>query len=348
MKPLRLAVAGAGAIGLAHARRIAAAEGCELAALVDPAPRAAALEPWRGVPLFAGLEPMLDAVRPDGVILATPNALHVDGALHCIARRVPVLVEKPVADTLPEAWRLVEAAEVAGVPVLVGHHRRHSPMLALAREVVASGRLGRLVSLAASATFRKPDSYFAQGPWRREPGGGVILINLVHEIDGLRMLAGEITAVQALASNAARGFAVEDTAAIGLRFAGGALGSIALSDAAVGPHSWEQTIGEDPRYDRHEGIDTCVIAGERGSLALPTMRLRTYDGGEEPSWWAPLRTERLALQPEDPLARQLRHFCAVVRGEAEPLVTARDAARTLAATLAVSQAAREGRTVLLP
>jgi predicted dehydrogenase len=297
------------------------------------------------VPLFATLEAMLDATRPDGAILATPNALHVSGALACIARRVPVLVEKPIAESLVEAQRLVAAAAASGVPVLVGHHRRHSAILEAAQRVIASGQLGRLVSVNGSATFRKPDSYFTEAPWRSQPGGGPILINLVHEIDNLRALLGEVVEVQALASNAARGFAVEDTVAINLRFASGVLGTFLLSDAAASPRSWEQTTGENAHYDRHADEDCYVIAGEQGSLELPTMRLRRYTG--ERSWFAAMHTETIDVPVVDPLVQQLTHFCAVIRGEEAPRVRAADAARTLEVTLAVAQAAASHQAMSL-
>jgi len=344
---LRIAIAGAGVIGRTHLTAVAASPECRLVALVDPAPAADELARAAGVPLYSKLAAMLAAERPDGVILATPNTLHVEGALACIAQGVPVLVEKPVAGSLQAARCLVEAVATRGVAVLVGHHRRHSAILEQARAVVAGGRLGRLVAVSGSATFRKPDDYFSQAPWRRQAGGGggPILINMVHEVDNLRVLAGEITEVQAMASRAARGFEVEDTVAISLRFANGVLGSFLLSDAATGPRSWEQTTGENPAYDHHPDEDCYVLSGERGSLSVPTLRLRSY--GDQASWFAPLATDRLALSQADPILRQLAHFCAVLRGEAAPRVTAEDAARTLAATLAIAEAARSGRTVRL-
>ncbi|MEY2873589.1 MAG: hypothetical protein RLZZ373_960, partial [Pseudomonadota bacterium] len=211
MTPTRIAVAGAGIIGRAHIDVLLNSSTCALAAIVDPSPGAQALAEQRGVPLFASLAALIVADRPDAVVLATPNALHVPQALACLEAKLPVLVEKPIAPTVAEAETLARRAEASGIPVLVGHHRAHSPIMAKAREVIASGQLGRLVGVMGSATFYKPDHYFADGPWRREPGGGPILINLIHEVHNLRMLCGEIVAVQAFSSNAVRGFAVEDT-----------------------------------------------------------------------------------------------------------------------------------------
>ncbi|WP_280151236.1 Gfo/Idh/MocA family oxidoreductase [Piscinibacter sp. XHJ-5] len=338
--PLRLAVAGAGLIGRAHIERIADHDDCLLAGVTDPSPAAADVARAAGVPLFDDLPTMLGALRPDGVILATPNAMHVPGALQCIERGVPVLVEKPVADTLEDAHRLADAAAATRVPVLVGHHRRHSRILEAARSVISSGRLGRIVAVNGSATFHKPAGYFRDGPWRTRRGGGPILINLVHEIDNLRMLLGEVAQVQAMASSAARGFEVEDTAAISLRFHSGALGTFLLSDTAASARSWEQTTGENAAYDRHADEDCYIIAGDRGSLNVPTMRLCTSVG--EPSWFTPMAIEVLDRSVGDPLARQLAHFCAVIRGHDEPLVSAADAARTLRVTLAVVESARRG------
>ena len=340
--PVRIALAGAGLIGRAHAARLRESPAAALAALADPAPAAAALAAELGVPHFATLEAMLDAARPDGVILATPNAMHVEGGLACVARGVPALVEKPIADTVADAERLVAAGERAGIPLLVGHHHRHNPIIARARELVRGGALGRVVTAAGFTTFLKPEPYFAAGPWRREKGGGPVLINLIHGIDDLRFVVGEIDGVQAVTSNAVRGFAVEDSAVALLRFEGGALGTFTLSDTAAAPWSWEMGSRENPAYP-HIGEDCYLIGGTEGALAVPSLRRWRYRG--ERSWMAPLSVETETVAPADPLARQIAHFAAVIRGEAEPLVSGRDALRTLAATLAVHEAAAAGREV---
>jgi predicted dehydrogenase len=343
MNPVRIAVAGAGVIGRRHIELIRESGSCELAAIVDPAPGAALLARECGVPLYPALAELFAASPPQAVIAATPNALHVQNGIECARHGVPVLIEKPIADSLTGAEQLIAAAERAGIAVLVGHHRRHSPILAKAREIVRQGRLGRLVAIIGSALYYKPDSYFSDGPWRREPGGGPILINMSHEVDDLRSVCGEIFAVQAFASSAVRGFPVEDTVTVGLRFGNGALGSFILSDTVAAARSWEQTSGENASYARYPDEDCYLISGVDGSLAVPTMRLKTVVG--ERSWWRPMREEIVAVERDDPLRLQLEHFCAVVRGEAKPLVEGRDALQTLRVTLAIAEAARTGRIV---
>jgi predicted dehydrogenase len=345
MARTRVAVAGAGYIGQAHMVVAAASPSCLLSAVVDPSPGAVETARRAGVPLYASLDELIARDRPDGVILATPNALHVPQALQCIAAGLPILLEKPVAPTVAEAERLVQVVEAGAARVLIGHHRAHSPIMAKARQVVESGQLGRLVAVMGSATFFKPAEYFADAPWRREPGGGPILINLIHEVHNLRMLCGEIVAVQAFTSNAVRGHAVEDTVAINLRFAGGALGSFMLSDTAACPRSWEQTSQENKAYPSYDDEDCYVITGTNGSLSVPTMRLKTYPRPEDRSWWKPFEASVVSLVRDDPLKHQMEHFGAVVRGEAAPLVSARDGLANLRVTEAIVAAARSGSTV---
>jgi predicted dehydrogenase len=164
-------------------------------------------------------------------------------------------------------------------------------------------------------------------------------------VHNLRMLCGDIIAVQALASHATRGFPVEDTVAINLRFANGALGSFMLSDTAACARSWEQTSQENKAYPTYPDEDCYVVIGTFGSLSVPTMRLKTYDKAEDRSWWKPFRMSVAEMVRDDPLVRQFEHFGAVVRGDVEPLVTARDGLANLRITEAIVHAAKSGQTV---
>jgi len=345
MNKTRIAVAGAGYIGLAHMGVTQRSPTCMLSAVVDPDPAAEAVAAKAGVPLYRSLDEMLEKNRPDGVILATPNKLHVEHALKCIEAGVPMLLEKPIAPGVEQAEVLVEQADLAGAKILIGHHRAHSPIMARAKEMIDEGRLGKLVAVMGAAAFFKADEYYAEAPWRREPGGGPILINMIHEVHNLRMLCGDIVAVQAFSSHATRGFPVEDTVAINLRFANGALGSFMLSDTAACARSWEQTSQENKAYATYLDEDCYVIAGTFGSLSVPTMRMKTYARAQDRSWWKPFEVSVAEMTREDPLARQIEHFGRVVRGETEPIVSARDGLRNLRITEAITEAAKSGSIV---
>ncbi|MFN0195018.1 MAG: Gfo/Idh/MocA family protein [Aestuariivirga sp.] len=338
LRQVKIAVAGAGDIGRRHMGAICEDPGCTLVAIVDPQPNGAMAAERFQTAHYSDLAQMIDAAEPDGVIIAAPNALHVPLAELCIARRIPVLVEKPISDDTLSAYALADLAETAGVPVLVGHHRRHNPIIRRAREIVESGTLGEITAVSAAWLVRKPDDYF-NVRWRSEPGGGPILINLIHDIDCLRFLAGEIVAVQATTSNRRRGLRVEDSAAVLITFANGALGTLVLSDATPSPWSWELTSGETTSYAYPRVATDCYrISGSRASLGVPTLRMWRHDSAQ--SWQSPILEERHPVAEEDPLRLQIRHFVEVIRGKSLPVITARDAARTLEVTLAVTKSAQ--------
>ena len=341
--PLRIAVIGAGMFGRRHVETLSNEPLCTPVAIADPMPEAAAFAKERGLAYFAEHETLLDEIRPDGVIIAAPNALHAPVGLACAARKVPMLVEKPVAETVEAAEALVAAAARTGTPMLVGHHRRYNPIIEKAREIVQGGGIGRLTAVTGLWLVKKPDPYFDVA-WRRQPGGGPILINLIHDIDMLRFIAGEITAVTAFTASAARGFPVEDSAAIALRFANGAVGTMTISDAVAAPWNWELTSREYAMYAPAD--ENCLMfAGTEGALTVPKLELWRYPGAK--GWTSPLARESLGAPPADPQARQIHHFCQVIRGAARPRIDGADGTRTLAATLAVKRAAETGTPVLL-
>jgi predicted dehydrogenase len=315
----------------------------KLAAIADPGPAACELAAALDVPWFADPMELLASTDARAVIVATPNATHADLGAACLQRKLPVLMEKPIADTLANARRLCEAAEASGVPLMVGHQRRHNPLLRRAREMVRAGLLGRPVSATVMATWLKPDSYFAM-EWRRKAGGGPVLINMIHDIDLLRFLLGEVVSVQAQRSSGVRGFEVEDTAAALLRFECGALATLVTSDAATAPWNWDLAAGEASHYAKQD-VDSIFITGTDASMTLPQLQVFQFRGAR--GWHEPLSMERTPLHRGDPYVEQLRHLRAVAEGREAPLCSARDGLRTLEATLAVHEAAVSGGTVRL-
>lgn len=248
---------------------------------------------------------------------------------------IPVLVEKPIADTLHAAMRIEEVSKRTGVPVLVGHHRRHNPIVTRAVEAIHSGLLGEIIAVQGQFWLYKPDDYF-DAQWRTRDGGGPILINFIHDIDLLRAFCGDIAEIQAMRSNRQRGHAVEDTAAILLRFESGALGTFTLSDTIAAPWSWEMTSGENPIYPHRPG--SCYrIGGTKGSLSLPDLTFWQHKGPR--SWWEAIEPQTLHTEPrsEDAFTLQFKHFLDVIEG-APPKVSAAQGRASLEAVLAALEA----------
>jgi predicted dehydrogenase len=271
--------------------------------------------------------------RPEAVIVSNPTALHLDVAIPAAQAGCAILLEKPISHSAQGVDVLQEAVARAGAPVLVGFQLRYHPCLLRARELIQAGRLGRLVSARVHFGEYLP----AWHPWedyrsgyaaRAELGGGVLLTQC-HSMDYLPWLVG---AVAALWGNLARlsdlEIDVEDTAEIGLRFEGGALGSMHIDYA------------QQPATHRLE------ISGTAGSLACDLMAgtLRYYDvaaqaweeSGLPPAW------ERNTMFLEE-----MGHFLSVVRGESRPSCTLEDGIRVMQIIDAVRESHRTGRMITL-
>lgn len=345
MAPVRIGVIGAGLIGRKHIEVLRSGNPLyTLAGVADPSAAAKKEGEDLGYPVYATLEELLDRAKPDGAVVATPNQLHVANALACIARKIPVIVEKPISDTVASAMQLVETAEKAGVAILTGHHRRHNPIMRRAIEIIKNGGVGKVVAANALWLSHKPKGYHDLA-WRKEPGGGPVLINAIHDIDCLRQMCGDIETVQATASNGVRGFKVEDTAAAVLRFKSGALGTLLVSDVASSSWNWEWTSQENPFYPYQP--DNCFfIAGTLGSLAVPSLEHRWHEPGKE-DWALPLTERREPVKPADPYYEQMKNFTGVIRGTEKPVLDGRNGAITLATTLAISLSAKTGAPVVV-
>ncbi|MCW1750421.1 Gfo/Idh/MocA family protein [Rhizobium acaciae] len=343
MKPLEIAVMGAGLIGRRHVERILSEPGTVLSAVIDPSAAGRDFAETVGARSYRNFLDIRVEDRPDGVIVATPNQLHVENGMEIVAVGIPVLIEKPIADDVDAAAALVAAGEKAGIPLLVGHHRRHNPMVLAVKQIVDGGRLGRIVTVHGTFWVAKPDDYF-DIPWRREAGAGPVFVNLIHDVDLFRYLFGEVEAVHAMESHAVRNHAVEDTTVVTLRFASGVLATLNGSDAVAAPWSWETTTGENPAFPRYDQF--CYqIGGTRGSLGIPDLTLWT--SSSKPDWLEQLAQERVPYQAADPLCVQLRHFCDVIRGDATPLVSGREGLATLRVVEAIKRSARWGQMIHL-
>ena len=338
---VRIGVIGAGFMGRQHIDFIRALPGAALAAVADPAAAAGAFD----CSIYDSAAAMIDAEALDAVIIANPNPLHVETAIECLEAGVAVLLEKPVAVDYGESLRLVDAVARLDGRLLVGHHRRHHPAIARARSAIHDGEIGELIAVSGLWSARKEDAYFTDTPWHREQGAGVMLINVVHDLDLLRHLCGEVAEVQAITSSHARGLEVEDTVSLSLRFESGAIGSFLASDAGVSPWGWDQSTEETLAFPYLPDGVAYRLVGTRGALSVPNLAKYTYDPTVSADWHSPLSRTYLAIAPRGSFQAQLAHFVEVARSETEPLVSAEDASRTLALVEAAALAARTGTTV---
>lgn len=344
MDPVRLAVIGAGVIGKRHIAAIADCSDAKLVAVADPDEATERVAEENGAAWFGDCEDMLAAIGPDGAVVATPTEHHMEPVLSALKAGAHVLIEKPIAATAQEAERIEREARDAGRHVLVGHHRRYYPLVEKARELVSGGAIGQLVAVSGQWTVLKPPAYFSAG-WRKKREAGPVLTNLVHEIDTLRHICGEVISVTAEISSGVLGFEKEDVAALTLGFENGALGAMVISDQAPSPWAWEFATGENPAFPK-SGQNACRFMGTGAALDFPNLTLWTHETGES-GWNHEMQPWSLESILGDAFAAQCRHFCAVVRGDEQPRIDAADGAKSLRATLAVFASAKAGRRITL-
>jgi predicted dehydrogenase len=337
-----------GLIGTAHARTLRKVEECELVAVADVDEKHRETAAQLGVKYYQDYEAMIRSETLHGVILATPNHLHVPMGIACAQQGLHLLVEKPIASTLAEADRLIEAAAQNKVRILVGHQRRFNALVEKTREIVRGGELGRLVGATITWALLKPPEYFEGSfAWRKNKGGGPILINLIHEIDNLRYICGEIDEVSAISSNRVRNFSVEDTAGVTLRFDSGAVGSVFVSDCAPSVSAYEGTTGENPLV-YHDFGNCYQFYGTEASLSFPQMKKLFYSDPAKMGWHYPITEQGVKVfQGDDPYVKEFRHFAKVILGEEPSRISGEDGRRTLEVTLAIQRSGETGQAVHL-
>ena len=348
MDRVRLGMIGMGLIGTAHVKTLAKVEECDLIAISDTDERHRDVATGLGVSFYRDYTEMIAKEKLQGVIIATPNHLHAPMGIACAQRGLHLFVEKPIASTVSEADRLIEAAKQNRVHILVGHQRRFNALVEKAREIVRGGELGKLVGATITWALLKPPEYFEGSfTWRKNKGGGPILINLIHEIDNLRYICGEIREVFAVTSNKVRKFSVEDTASVTFRFENGAVGTAFVSDCAPSLSAYEATTGENPLI-YHDFGNCYHFYGTNASLLFPQMKKLFYSDPAKLGWHYPITEQGLkVIQEDDPYVKEFRHFSKVIRGEETPRISGEDGRKTLEVTLAIQKSGETGQPVHL-
>lgn len=343
--PLTIAVIGGGGlIGIRHCQYVFENPNSTLAAIVDPGPDAVEVARRFDVPLHRTVDELLASPhKPEAAIVCTPNHTHVPVGIQLARAKVHILCEKPISIDCASAQTLNEEVERNGVQLVIGHHRRFNPYMLALKGIVDSGKLGRIVAVNGLWTTIKPPSYFqGANAWRSRKGsGGVVLINVIHDIDLMHYLFGPIVSVHAEKTQAQRSAAneaVEEGAALILKFESGLVGTFIISDNVASPHSFEQGTGENPNLPM-TGSDVYRVFGSRGTVSFPDMTWSSYQTAE-PSWNNSILQTTLPVPNKDqaPLALQLEHFVKVCRGDEVPTCPGKEGLRALAVCEAVTTA----------
>jgi predicted dehydrogenase len=212
-KTMNVAVIGLGWMGRVHLRNYTEMPGVRVAGVMDTnAETLAAMHAQFGVPVFDNLDALLDQPQ-DAVNICVPTVLHLPVGLAVLARGIPALIEKPLAASAAEGRQLLEAAQKAGVQIMVGHIERFNPAVQRVRELAAEDKV-------ISITIERVGPY----PPRIQDVGVVRDLGS-HDIDLIRHISG---------SEYKRVFAVtattigkhEDTALITAEMENGVLGQI--------------------------------------------------------------------------------------------------------------------------
>jgi predicted dehydrogenase len=188
------------------------------------------------------------AVEPAAAFVTGPAAFHVPTALEFARRRVHLFIEKPLAAGVDDVDELLDACSEAGLVLMVGYcFRFYRPLLAL-RNAVHDGRIGRLLSIRAEAGQYLPDwrpgTDYREGVSARRALGGGALLELSHELDYVRWIAGDVSAVTArLARVSDLDIDVEDMADLVLEFSDGAVGSVHVDLVQRAAHRGCRVVG---------------------------------------------------------------------------------------------------------
>ncbi|MGW5669844.1 Gfo/Idh/MocA family protein [Micromonospora sp. NPDC003776] len=320
MRACRVGLVGAGGVAQRHARVLTGFEDVELLGVTDVAPDAAeALAGAHGARTFRDVDELL-AAGPDAVYVCVPPFAHGPAEEAVIAAGVPLFVEKPVAVDLETAEHVAALVERRGLLTGVGHHWRYLHIVEEARQLLAD----RPVRMVNGAWLDKvpPVDWWA----RRDRSGGPVVEQAAHVLDLVRLLVGEATEVTAYGDGTpppVAGADIDSVTAATLRFASGAVGTLAAACVLT----WKHRAGLEILAD-----------GLALSLAEDGLTIRDADG-----------ERHLPADPDGARVAVDRAFVDAVRGIGDDVrVPYAEALRTQRLALAVAESARTGRSVALP
>jgi predicted dehydrogenase len=273
------------------------------------------------------------AWQPHAALICTPAPFHIELALRLAEQGVHLFVEKPLSRTLEGVDRLIDLCQNKHLVFMVGYNLRFHSAVQQLHQAVENQRIGRILTIRAEVGqylphWRPAQDYRTSVSARRVLGGGALL-ELSHELDLVRWLAGEVHSIYAAVDRLGDlEMDVEDTAEITLRIAGGAIGSVHLDMLQQPP------------------TRTCKIVGTEGTLCWDAFvpGIRWYDN--RAGAWTELGRDTEADRNGMYVA-ELRHFFDCIAGQGKPLIDGAAGRRVLELVLAARKSAETGRTIVV-
>ena len=332
---LRVGIVGCGFFAPNHVHAWAHMPDIAIAGLCDTRierARAMAERIGRDIPVFADLGEMIEQARPDFLDLVTSPETHAPLVHFAAERRMPAIVQKPMAFDLATARGMVEAMEKAGLPFMVHENFRFEAPIAAVGEIVRSGEIGRPVY--AHIAFRTGHDIYAGQPYLATVKRFILADVGVHVLDVARFLMGEAVRVQCETQSVKPGLAGEDMATCLLRHASGAISVIECSYASK--------LADDPFPETMitvEGTEGAVALSRGNEIAVKSgATIRRFNATPPVLPWAAPPWHVV----QDSVLRCNRDWVAHFRAGTEPQTSGRDNLATLALVEAAYQAAASG------
>jgi UDP-N-acetyl-2-amino-2-deoxyglucuronate dehydrogenase len=252
---MNFAIVGCGFIANKHAKAIAETEDAKLVAVCDKVP--ATMEKYveeYGANSYIELEDMLKQENIDVVCVCTPSGFHAGIAEQVANAKKHLVVEKPIAMTLEDTDKIIEACKNNNVKLSVVHPNRFRPVVQELREIIDGNLLGEISHASCIVNWNRNQEYYDQAPWRgtKHYDGGVLMNQAIHNLDLLLWFMGKPVQVFSMEATRLRDIEAEDVSVGVVKFESGALSTVEAS-TTVYPKNFEESI---------------TIFGEKGTVKI--------------------------------------------------------------------------------
>lgn len=287
---------------------------------------------------------LLERDDVDVAVISTPHFLHAPLTIQAAKAGKHVACEKPIACTLQQADEMIAACKAAGVLLSINYVTRYDAPVKKAGELIAQGVIGKIIRFQAHVGADKPESYWSGGytgrnksDWRQskeKSGGGVLIMNLIHDIDRIHRISGlEPARIYAESDTHCTPVEVEDNISVTVRYANGAIGSIDAMSCARGRESFGNRI-----YGTEGQIE----------MSWPLRVFTTKDvEGLTKNEWNKVELPGKQWGPEGRAEYFARFARAIAKGEPACDVTGEEARKSLAFCLAAYESAAKHQAVEL-